>query len=146
MAKQQSTNKNKAEEIVDVKVNKHNDLKVGFAFVLEDCDGPKIQLSDTLTFKKALEPGMINSITTRINNTLANLGQDYFMVLLREYINKKQEELFRQEALMSSLPLIPTQDDDTKVIAATGVNEVIGDFEETKNLNQLPNPDILDVE
>ena len=89
---------------------------------------------------------MINSITTRINNTLANLGQDYFMVLLREYINKKQEELFRQEALMSSLPLIPTQDDDTKVIAATGVTEVIGDFEETKNLNQLPNPDILDVE
>ena len=41
---------------------------------------------------------------------------------------------------------MPTQDDDTKVLAATGVNEVIGDFEETKNLNQLPNPDILDVE
>ena len=37
----------------DIIVKPNTDLKLSFAFVLEDADGKQIQLSDTLTFKSA---------------------------------------------------------------------------------------------
>ena len=82
----------------DIITKDNSDLKVSFAFVLEDANGKQIQLSDTLTFKCALEPGMIGNIHKRITNTLHQVGQDYFFELLRDYLSRKQEEIYRKEA------------------------------------------------
>ena len=127
-----------------VDISKHNDIKVGFAFALEDADGKQIQLSDTLTFKCALEPGMINSIVRRIEGTLKELGQDYFMTLVRDYISKKQEEIYKAEAL-KSYNSIYTQEDSK--IVASGVRDIIGDsFEQTANDNNTLTADEMPVE
>lgn len=83
----------------DIITKDNSDLKVSFAFVLEDANGKQIQLSDTLTFKCALEPGMIGNIHKRITNTLHQVGQDYFFELLRDYLSRKQEEIYRKEAV-----------------------------------------------
>ena len=129
MAKEKPNKTTENEEIIEAKsevvVKKHNDLKIGFAFTLEDADGKQIQLSDILTFKCALEPGMINSIVRRIEGTLKELGQDYFMTLLRDYISKKQEAIYAEEALRSYNKHNSAQQDDIKYIA-NGVVEHIG--------------------
>ena len=129
MSKEKTNKTTDKDEIIEtdpeVIIKKHNDLKIGFAFTLEDADGKQIQLSDILTFKCALEPGMINSIVRRIDGTLKELGQDYFMTLLRDYISKKQEAIFAEEAL-KTYNNSNHKDNDIKYIAS-GVVEHIGD-------------------
>ena len=125
MANKQSEKTNE-----DIIVKPNTDLKLSFAFVLEDADGKQIQLSDTLTFKSALEPGMIGSIAKRITNTLGQVGQDYFLELLRDYLSKKQEIVFNQQA-MKEYSSIETADE--KYIA----NSIADQFGEN-NLSDLP--------
>lgn len=142
MSKTKQQQESSQEEELELKIveKKHSDLKLGFAFMLEDCDGKQIQISDTLTFKCALEPGMINSIIKRIDNTLSALGQDYFMQLLREYISKKQKEIYNNDVLE-----VRGSQDDNKTLVSEGVNEIIGDFKEPSNI-ESDNPDVLSIE
>ena len=142
MSKTKQQQESSQEEELELKIveKKHSDLKLGFAFMLEDCDGKQIQISDTLTFKCALEPGMINSIIKRIDNTLSALGQDYFMQLLREYISKKQKEIYNNDVLE-----VRGLQDDNKTLVSEGVNEIIGDFKEPSNI-ESDNPDVLSIE
>lgn len=138
--KQQQESSQKEELELKIVEKQHSDLKLGFAFMLEDCDGKQIQISDTLTFKCALEPGMINSIIKRIDNTLSALGQDYFMQLLREYISKKQKEIYNNDVLE-----VRGLQDDNKTLVSEGVNEIIGDFKEPSNI-ESDNSDVLSIE
>ena len=142
MSKTKQQQESSQEEELELKIveKKHSDLKLGFAFMLEDCDGKQIQISDTLTFKCALEPGMINSIIKRIDNTLSALGQDYFMQLLREYISKKQKEIYNNDVLE-----VRGLQDDNKTLVSEGVNEIIGDFKEPSNI-ESDNSDVLSIE
>jgi hypothetical protein len=123
MSKEKQTKTNETASPTEIIVNKHNDLKIGFAFTLEDAEGKQIQLSDILTFRSALEPGMIGSIIKRIEGTLRELGQDYFLTLVRDYISKKQEALYIAESLKNQSNVVNA---DVKYVA-NGVTEIIGD-------------------
>lgn len=118
----------------------NSDLKVSFAFVLEDTNGKQIQLSDTLTFKCALEPGMIGNMHKRITNTLHQVGQDYFFELLRDYLSRKQEEIYRKEA-MRDMNTIEVADE--KYIAEH-LDYSVDD--EKQNVNNLDNNEEMEIE
>ena len=108
--------------VVKSKLNK-NDVKIKFSFSLEDINGEQINISDGLTFKSGLEPGLIDSLSKRVGSTLSAVGQDYFMVLFRNYINKKQEEVFKSNLYNSPVNL--TSDSLDSKLVATGVVETI---------------------
>lgn len=100
-----------------------NDVNVSYAFVLTDKDGKRVQISNTLTFKSLLEPGMLNDGYKIIDESVKSIGYDYFMRLVRKYINQKVEDVYKNNFINESQVY---SGDDKVLVTTDGVNEIIG--------------------
>lgn len=144
MPKSQQTEKLKTDQQDIIQTKPNTDLKISFAFSLSDADGEVFRLGDTLTFKSALEPGMIGSINKRISNTLGQVGQEYFLELLRDYLSKKQEAILASQSL-EIYKRSQIENSDDKYIAS-GVTNVIGEGYDDKDTEPPIAADELEVE
>lgn len=109
-----------------------NDIKINFEFTLEDINGEQVKVKNGMIFKSALEPGLITSVAKRIESTLGAIGEDYFLLLLREYLNNKMNSIYKAQIMSSQISV----NEDTKYVA-DGVTEVVPD--EVKNDSDVNN-------
>lgn len=114
---------------------KDNDLRIGFSFTCEDKDGLQIDISDQIIFKSILDAGMIDECYNRINKTIQYIGYDYFMKLLRKFINEKIEYILSAQKNLDQTSNIKYIEDSENINNLD--NKV-----DTNAIEQTLNPDL----
>lgn len=122
-----------------------NDIKINFLFTLEDKDGEQVKVQNGMIFKAALEPGVITSVAKRVESTLSAIGEDYFLLLFRDYLNIKMNNIYKAQVMQNNPTVVAIE--DSKYVA-DGVTEVIPENIETDEIKneEAESKPILNIE